>query len=256
MIFIHGTGIANQHLVEKIPPERLRWYFGLGSVTSERVYTNVEDITIQGVAETDRVVIKIVGFDSLDQTVLLPIWAGIPGKERADLLINNTILNRDKFWQPFGIRACANPLPSMEGINPSDMVYLHWNTYIGEGLVNYGYRTEAAELFYRIMSAVILNLKQGKAFRKYYDAYTGIGGGDRNALSGLAPVGLFLHILGVKIVSPTKVEITGINPYPWPVTVKYRGLTVLRQNDRATVIFPNSQVVSLEGTENRIVALE
>jgi hypothetical protein len=67
---------------------------------------------------------------------------------------------------------------------------------------------------------------------------------------------LFLDTLGVKVLSPTRVKIAGINPFPWPVTVKYRGLTVLRQSEKTTIIFPDGQAVTLDGAEPRIVALE
>jgi hypothetical protein len=127
---------------------------------------------------------------------------------------------------------------------------------IGEGLVDYGFRSEAAELVTRLMNAVVINLKRDQSFRRFYHSHTGAGIGERDALVGLAPLELFLYTLGVKLLSPTRVEIAGINPFPWPVTVKYRGLTVLRQSEKTTIIFPDGQAVTLDGAEPRIVALE
>ena len=141
-------------------------------------------------------------------------------------------------------------------ISPARVFILPWNTFIGEGLVDYGFRAEAAELVTRLMNAIVLNLKRDKAFRRYYHSQTGAGIGERDALVGLAPLGLFLYTLGVKLLSPTRVEIAGTNPFPWPVTVKYRGLTILRQNEKTTIIFPDGQAVTLDGSESRIVALE
>jgi hypothetical protein len=106
------------------------------------------------------------------------------------------------------------------------------------------------------MRAVVMNLKRDQSFRRFYHAQTGVGIGERDALVGLAPLQLFLYVLGVKLYSPTRVEIAGRNPFPWPVTVKYRGLTVLRQSDKTTIIFPDGQAVTLDGAEPRIVALE
>ncbi len=255
-LFIHGAGPSGQHLIERIPGDRLRWYLGLGNATSEKVYNNLERIEIQGVDESDQVILQIAGYDWSDHTVLLPLWAGIPGLERARALVTQTITAEAGFWQLYGIRACVGLPTSDEEHQPCNSVHLFWNSLVGEGLVDYGFRVEAAELVTRLMKAVIINLKRDKVFRRYYDSQTGAGYGDRNALGGLAPLGLFLDTLGVKIYTPTSVEISGINPFPWPVTVKYRGLTVLRQSEKTTVIFPDGQTVSLEGSESRIITLE
>jgi hypothetical protein len=38
----------------------------------------------------------------------------------------------------------------------------------------------------------------------------------------LIPVGLFLDIVGIKIKNSSTIELSGPNPFPWPVTVKYQ----------------------------------
>jgi hypothetical protein len=255
-LFIHGTGSSGQHLIEPIPNEDLRWYIGLGSATSERIYTNLERVEIQSADETDRIALQTVGYDYTDHTVLLPLWAGIPSPERAQMLVQHTITSADGFWQPYGIRACADLPASLDEPSIFQSVHLPWNVAIGEGLLDYGYRSEAAELVTHIMNAVVLCLKRDKAFRRFYHSQTGAGIGERDALVGLAPMGLFLHTLGIKLLSPTRVEIAGTNPFPWPVTVKYRGLTVLRQSEKTTIVFPDGQAITLEGAEPRLVALE
>ncbi|MCC7130869.1 MAG: hypothetical protein IT297_10780, partial [Anaerolineae bacterium] len=85
---------------------------------------------------------------------------------------------------------------------------------------------------------------------------TGQPAGEFNSLSGLAPLGLFLETLGVRLISSKKVGLTGFNPFPWLVTVKYRGITILRQKDKTIVIFPDSQTVTVTDPEPRIVSLE
>jgi hypothetical protein len=96
-------------------------------------------------------------------------------------------------------------------------------------------QTDAALLTARLMSAVIQNLKKQHAFFRAYHAETGEGLGERNTLQGLAPLGLFLETLGIIIQSPTRLTLSGKNPFPWPVTVKYRGLTVTRQAEQTVV---------------------
>ncbi len=160
------------------------------------------------------------------------------------------------FWQAYGIRACMPPQNIDEDVLSYQSVHIPWNTLIGEGLVDFGFRSVAAELVTHLMNAAILNLKRGKGFRRFYDSRTGAGSGERDALDGFAPLSLFLYTLGVKIYSPKKVKISGANPFPWPVTVKYRGLTVLRQSEKTTVIFQDGQTVTVEGDEPHIIALE
>ena len=90
---------------------------------------------------------------------------------------------------------------------------------IGEGLLKYGFRSDAARLVAHIMTAIIQNLKGNRAFSARYHAENGTGIGERNALSGLAPVGFFMKVLGVEILSSRRVKLEGENPFPWDVTI-------------------------------------
>ena len=117
-------------------------------------------------------------------------------------------------------RFCTQP----EAEAVSQAVHLPWNLFICEGLLKYGFRSDAARLVAHIMTGIIQNLKQNRAFYARYHAEKGTGMGERNALNGLAPVGLFLRVLGVEILSGTRVKLEGTNPFPWDVTINYKGL--------------------------------
>jgi hypothetical protein len=95
------------------------------------------------------------------------------------------------------------------------------------------------------MGAVIKNLKEKHSFFKRYHAETGAGIGERNALTGLAPLGLFLQTLGVTILSPAKVRLEGRNPFPWPVSLRYRGLTVTRGMESTEIRFASGKSVTV-----------
>ncbi|HEY6073170.1 MAG TPA: hypothetical protein VIV15_07205, partial [Anaerolineales bacterium] len=82
----------------------------------------------------------------------------------------------------------------------------------------------------------------------------GSGIGERNSLSGFAPVGLFLGCLGVTLLAPDRVRLEGFNPFPWPVTLKYRGLTVQRGLDSTTVTFPNGAEAVVTSTDPTLVS--
>jgi hypothetical protein len=255
-IFIHGTGTSGGHRVERIPANRIRWHLGLGHLTSEYIYTSLEHIEIQGVQDKDRVIIQSVSHTHRDQTLLLPLWAGIPSQERAKILINLTVMNKKRFLSPYGLRASIDIPELTENSENLFSVHLPWNALILEGLIQYGQRKKAAEVFTRLMKSIIQSLKKDMAFYQTYNSETGKGLGERNSLSGMAPVGLFLEILGVKIINPNKVELSGANPFPWPVTIKYRGLTIVRQDKKTMIIFPDGQNVTVNNNQPQIISIE
>ena len=254
-IFVHGESASGQHRVEKITAEQFKWHPGRGTLTGQNVYASIEQIEVQGLAAGDEIAINSVGTTCLDQSLLAPLWAQIPETARAQQLVEDTITNPDRFWRPSGLPACPQP---PEGVDWTFCTNTHliWSQLVGEGLVAYGYREQAAELVERIMSAIIATVKAEGVFRRYYNAESGVGNGERNVLSGLPPMGLFLDVLGVRLISPHKVALAGFNPFPWPVTLKYRGMTLVRQREHTIVIFPDGQSVNIEDTNPRVVSLE
>jgi hypothetical protein len=119
--------------------------------------------------------------------------------------------------------------------------------------VDYGYRAEAAELIHRLMQGILYCLKTEKAFREAYNPDQLEGLGDRDYLWGVAPVALFMHALGVRIVNPRKVYLSGRNPFPWPVTVRHKGLTIVRGLVDTTVTFPSGRSASLMDEAEHVV---
>ena len=255
MLFIHGVGAQGHHRVERIGDDQFQWTPGWGRMTGRHVYRSLERVEIHGLEGEDVFSISSASYDFQDHSTLAPLWAGIPSPERAERLIAETLTNPHRFWQAYGLPACIRPPQDSDALTCGS-AHLPWNVLIVEGLMQYGQAELAAELVTRLMAGVVQALKRDGAFRRYYHAESGQGVGERNALSGLAPLGAFLETLGVRIISPTRVRISGINPFAWPVTVKYRGLTILRQKEKTSVIFPDGQTVTLEDTAPHIISLE
>lgn len=253
--FIHGRSPSGAHRVERLTADRFLWFPGWGTATSERAYNRIEYIEIQGMDKDELVTAHSPGFASLDISTLLPLWAGIPTETKAQELIRKTITDPKKFWRSYGLPACPGTA-FQPGAEACHTVHLMWCHLIGKGLLAYGYRAEAAELVTRLMAAITQQLRKDGAFRQSYHADSGEGLGEPDVLSGLAPLGLFLDTLGVRLVSSRRVDLQGQNPFPWPVTVKYRGLTVLRQSDKTIVTFPDGQSISVQNGTPTIVALE
>lgn len=222
--------------------------------TSQQVHPKIGRIQIKNVSPKDKVVVHRLNYAGEDHTLMLPLWAGVPNDQQAQVMIGRSMLNAERFDRPFGIPACPF-VPKVEADSACLSVYLPWNLLICEGLLSYGFRKEAARLIAHMMAGIIQNLKDKRAFYQRYHAETGQGFGERNAISGLAPVGLFMKVLGVQVLSPTRVRLEGENPFPWPVTIQHKGLRIVRGLDRTEVIFSNQKSVIVDDPAPCIVSL-
>lgn len=225
---------------EVIAGHQFHWRSGGLVATTQNVFTRVGRVNVEGLEEKDKITVKTVDTTGEDITLALPLWAGALEKQKAYALVGRNIVSAERFDRPFGLPLLPT-VPDEEAESVAMGVSLPWNALVGEGLLAYGFREEAARLTAHWMNAVIQNLKQNCAFFQRYHAETGKGLGERNSLHGFAPVGLFMQALGVTILSPTRVRLEGRNPFPWPVTVKYKGLTVVRGLEQTTVTFINGE---------------
>jgi hypothetical protein len=235
--------------------ERFQWRGGGLVATSEKVFSKIGRVSVKGLEEKDKFVLRVVDTTLEDITLFVPLWARIPDEQRAQLLIGRSLLDADRFDRPFGVPALPF-VPDREADTVANSVYLHWNHLIGEGLLAYGFRNEAARLVVHLMNAVIENLKQNRAFYARYHADTGSGIGERGALTGLAPVGLFLQTLGVTIYSPKRVRLEGRNPFAWSVTIQHKGLKVVRGHNQTEISFPNGKMAAVTDAAPLIVSAE
>jgi hypothetical protein len=246
--------LATKEPVEVIAPEQFVWRSGGLVATTRNVYERLGRVDVIGLDAADKIIVRTVDLSAQDHTLLLPLWAGLPDQQRAQTMIGRALLDASRFDKPFGIPALASPAPPKADAAFSS-VHLRFNQLIGEGLLAYGFQTEAARLVEHIMAAVVKNLKETRAFHQRHHAETGAPIGERHALTGLAPLGLFLQTLGVTIHSATRVRLEGKNPFPWPVTIRYRGLTVTRRADSTEVIFPNGKSALMTDTKPCIVSI-
>jgi hypothetical protein len=262
VIVLHGLD-GETPRSERLERMDFKWGAGLAVATSGQLYTRLDEVEISGVERGDQVSVHVMDFSNEDISLFLPLWAGIPSLPRAQALVSRTLLASGRFGRPFGIPTCPaatlaarhkKPDPGMD--STCQAVHLPWNALLGEALLAYGMREEAAQLTARLMSAVIQNLKKQHAFQATYHSETGAGSGVRNPLQGLAPLGLFLDTLGVTLQSSKQVTLTGKNPFPWPVTVKYRGLSVTRQAEQTVIVFPDGQTLTLHDPTDAVVSAD
>jgi hypothetical protein len=252
---IHTRGPRGGKRVERLTAKMLAWYWELGTVTSAGGMRVIDRIEIRGVRDDIQTEIWIADYARRDLSNLLPLWAGIPDDKRADLLVKRTLLDPKSFWRMHGLprSPATDPAYVSDREDGSGGVSMLWNSMIGEGLLEYGFHAEAAELVTRLMSSIVHQLKMGHSFRERYDPDGQIGYGERDHLAGIAPLDLFLRSLGVRLISPRKVWVCAANPYPWPVAVRWRGLEIHCEFDKTIVVFPDGGVVEIRDNEPTLV---
>lgn len=250
---IHG--ITPSGPVDETLPVRLGHWNGPRAVlTTQNIFQQVTSLDVQGLSPADRITLKTPGYFQEDITLLLPLWAHIPGKQRAKNLVKKSIHSTERYWREHGLGALPG-LEAGEKKSQGSPVYMLWNTMVGEGLLMYGYRNEAAQLVQKLLDTTAQSLRQMQSFYKMYDSDSARPGGEKNVIDGLAPLGFYLQTLGVQIISPTHVIINGENPFANPVTVRYRGLTVKRDSRIALITFPDGQTVRVTGSGSHDVSL-
>ncbi len=243
-ITLYGQDQFGNNVERILLPERWQWFTEFGSVTTNDTFLYLDSVKIQGLEPADELSVATIDFKATDLSCLFPVYAKITHPARAALIIEKTITNPERYWLPFGLPACpanADRIPTVAAA----FVIPQWNALVGYTLLEYGNRARAAELFSHLMSGISTAFHQNGVFSARFSALDGSGSGEINSLEGLPPIGLFLATLGVKIYSPWKLKVEGQNPFPWPVKLRYRGLTVDRRNDKTIVTFPDGQIVTL-----------
>ncbi len=244
IVRLAGLDTKNRPVEETLLPRSFTWSRRRGVVTSRQVYSRVERIEIEGLSDEDRGRLRSVDLSQTDLSLFLPLWASIPSSERAIELIEQTLL--PQFLSPAGFTTCAGE--SCLG-GPPELTYigLPWNAWIIEGMLRYGYRKEAAQVFTCLMDAAALALKNERTFYQYYEAKTGQVRGERGHLAGISPAGLFLRLIGIDRLTPDEIWVRDSCPFPWTVTVKYRTIVLTRKGDQTTITLPGVTPLSLTG---------
>ncbi len=255
VVTFSGRGQRGRARVETLKRSHVAWFFGVGTAVSDKLYAELDRVEVAGLTDDFTVTVAVVDTSRQDQTLLLPLWSGALAADRAEQLVRRTLLDPERYWRPFGIPRCSAQDPAYRADNRdgSGGVWLMWNTLLGEGLVETGYRAEAAELITRLMTGLLHSLRTEKCFREAYNADRLEGLGDRDYVWGVAPVYLFLKTVGVRLISPRRVHLAGRNPFPWPVTVRWKGVTVTKLAARTTVVFPSGRTLSVDGEQPQFV---
>jgi hypothetical protein len=248
-VVVYGKSAGSRKRKHELIGSGFQWVEELGTAATADTFARIEKVVVSGLSSEAKTELRIADYSRPDHTGLLPLWAGVPERKRADQLIKQNLKNERRYWREFGIPGW--PADGLAYRNAS--VQIRPNLMIGEGLVDQGYLKEAADLVSRLMSACIHTLHEDRAFRESYHPDQPGGVGKSGHSSGVAPLSLFLYVLGVRLISPRKIALRGHNPFPWPLRLRYRGIEILWNNDSALVRFPDTSEATVTGLQVQLV---
>lgn len=243
---------------ERLSAAEFRWTFEQGTATCRRVFSSIESVGLEGLSPDTEVEIAVADLSRSEARHLLPLWARLPEARRAAQLVRRTLLDDRRYWRAYGVPGVPadDPAYRADGAGGSRGVWMPGNVLILDGLVAYGYRAEAADLFTRWMEAIVASARTERCFFERYDADSAQGMGRRHDLAGAAPVHALLRLLGIDLASPTRLRVQGRSPLTGAITLRWRGLEVQREADRTRVTFPDGQTIELDGEEPRWIEQE
>jgi len=235
---VSGVGSDGETIHEIADERAFVWQTGRGSYTTDAVFTQVDSIQCEGLVRVYQVFAFTADLTPFEVDALLPLWSLGVRPEQADALVGQIGRN---FWSTSGISETAEPPVETPTIST------FFITVLGEALLEHaqGDTRAAFPLLERFLRTQIGVLQQNKAFMEYYRADRAEGAGERGHVAGLPPLHLLLRVLGLRVISPTKVWTGG--PFPWaaPVRVTQRGVTIERSVEGTRITFASGHVAEL-----------
>lgn len=237
VIRFFGTDPDGSPTEEVFRSHDLRWVLGRAHLTSQKLYQSIQSISFNGLQPEDRFVLETADFAQPDITCLLPLLTDAPTSEMLEKVIANKNIipeNNISFGLPETWKT-RHELPPALTIRNNIL----WNTLIIEGLLQSKQYDLAGSAFSHLMIMVSSGLTHHDGFFPFYNSKDGLPAGNRNALAGLAPLGLLLELAGIRILSPKRVVLWKHFALANPLKVHWQGLSIYKDSSLVKVIFPD-----------------
>lgn len=221
-VTLHGR--VNGVMVScKMTGADFKWHPEGGVVVCGTLFECLDVVTVQGLDPGS--VLTLSQPDSSRQGIsqCLPLWAGIPGRERAAELVTRTILPR--CLTEIGL---SSLLRARRGAKfPGNArISLMWNLFILDGLSQYGFTREAAEITTALLNRYSKMLAETGSLFPTLVVDSNRPVGDADSLSSLVPPEEWIKQLGVEAWSERGLIIQRTNSYFSPGTVVYNRIKV------------------------------
>ena len=242
-ITISGRDRKN-NFTEKITLKDITRAVDISVYTTRHDFLKIYQIHVTGLSSDEFVSVQTINYTQNDISLYLPLWSGYPIPQIIlDQLASTLVAD---YFKPNGIPVSPDSAP---------YVPLYWVNLIGEGLLQHNKFLQAVQLISNTMNGMSQNLlKYGALYEKFH-AETASPMGEKYRLSALAPIGLFIKSLGIEKITSSSISLNGINPYPWPVTIKYRNLSLTMHQSDTNITFPNGQVVNVSGPGPHLILI-
>jgi hypothetical protein len=245
-----GFNHLGQAVNEEAKAEQFVWSHGRGVYTSQVVFSQIDKITFEGLSRVYRVDVHTIDTTRSDIHSLIPLWsAGIPAEHAAATIA--TLTNPEHFWRTSGVSMCPANDPNFDPANRngSGGVWPFWLTLMGEGLIENNEMPAARDLLIKILDVQTAILKDKKVFSEFYHSDQAIGLGESGHIDGIVPLHLLMRVIGVRVISPTKVWAGGAFTWEQPITIRQHGITVQRSSRGTHIDFPSGHQVDLTGND-------
>jgi hypothetical protein len=246
-IVLRGTDSRGECCAEEFGGEGFAWLRGAGTGVSRTAWTRIDSISATGAPAGMRLRLEIPDLAREDLSNFLPLWSRAVPAERAETLFARL----EEFDTPAGLRFVPRSDPAAG--QETSGVDMFWNMLIGEAALRYGRTGLVLGWIGEWMAALSASLRLDRSFRSRYDPGRRGGSGPRNSLRGVFPVGLFLSALGVHPVSANRLLRFGRSIFPFPVTLRWRGMTVRCEGDALTAAFPSGVERTDRGTDRILI---
>ena len=114
-------------------------------------------------------------------TAFMPLWAGVATPQQARRLVDEHLTQPGEFWSDHGLRsmaACEPAYTNFADFNPSNWQGPIWvvsNYLTWQGLIDYGFADEAAQLARRLLATLARDIRAHGCLHEYYHGDTGVG---------------------------------------------------------------------------------
>ena len=235
-----GADIYGQELRETITSSNMTWLTYGFHITTESVFSRFDRLQNLGVAKRSvQVYTSDLEITDISQQLA---WEGQAGEAELPAWAAP-----QDFRYRFGLPTDLNPAKTDGG-----SVNIGWNCLLIEHLNRIGEKKLAFDLLSRLIMGFSGMLKREHALMESFTSDSGSCWGKRNGIRGLLPPLLLLEVAGIQIVNEQKVSISGENPCPWPLIVRFRGLEVRRDGKNTTIQFPDGTLAHHFGSSGKL----
>jgi hypothetical protein len=250
-VVLSGTDSQGRPCEEELRTEHFSWIRAGGSCFTRTVWKRIQSIRTEGPSEGTVFSLEVPDLRREDLSDFLPLWSrAAPAAQAKNAFAR--LADPRAYDSPCGLRFLPAGDPAGSEETCADIWNL-WNMLMGEAAIRYGRDDLALGWVEKMIHTAADVLRDDRAFRSSRRADRPGGGGPRNSLHGIFPVGLFLAGLGVFPAASDRVWVGGRSIFPFPVVLRYKGMTVRREGDRAEIEFPSGVRRSVEGTQRRLL---